>query len=68
MKKGGKILCIGLAAVFGTSAAGCGEKEPVKEEFIPEVVGIYEAEDATKNGNVQAVSPKLNGYSGTGYV
>lgn len=61
-------MCIGLAAVVGTSAAGCGEKEPVKEEFIPEVVGVYEAEDAVKNGNVKAVSPKLNGYSGTGYV
>lgn len=61
-------MCIGLAAVFGTTAAGCGEKEPVREEFIPEVVGVYEAEDAVKNGNVQAVAPKLNGYSGTGYV
>lgn len=67
MKKSEKILCIGLAAVLGMSAAGCGEKETVKEEFKPEVIGVYEAEDAVMNGNVQALS-KLKGYSGTGYV
>ncbi|MGN1148716.1 MAG: CBM35 domain-containing protein, partial [Lachnospiraceae bacterium] len=43
--------------------------ESSREPFIPETIGIYEAEDAQWNGNVKAVdSPAKEGYSGTGYV
>lgn len=66
MKKSGKILCIGLAAVLGAGAAGCADQ--AAEDFIPETVGVYEAEEADSAGNVGAVSPSLTGYSGSGYV
>lgn len=37
------------------------------EEFVPEIAGIYEAEDAIFKGNVKDDSEKP-GYSGTGYA
>lgn len=67
MKKGDKILRMGLVFMLGTMAAGCGEKETVEKEFVPEVIGVYQAEDAEKNGNVQMAST-VKGYSGNGYV
>ncbi len=78
MKKGGRILSIGLAAVLGMMSAGCmAEKSSVqpgndrgeKSDYIPETVGIYEAEDAAWNGNVKVPAGLTKKeYSGTGYV
>ncbi len=39
----------------------------VKSEFVPEIVGTYEAEDGTFQGNVKSGSSR-SGYSGTGYA
>ena len=36
-------------------------------EFVPEIAGVYEAEDAEFTGNVKADKEKP-GYSGTGYA
>ncbi|MCH5274602.1 MAG: beta-mannosidase [Lachnospiraceae bacterium] len=71
MKKEKEILSIGLAAMLGVCAAGCAisKTDTPKEPFVPETVGVYEAEDASFTGNVAAVTDlKLAGYSGTGYV
>lgn len=68
MKKGRQILCIGLAAMLGSGAVGCGGGKAVKSEYIPETVGIYEAEDALFTGNVGKASAVLAGFSGSGYV
>ncbi len=71
MKNAKKILSIELAAMLGVCAAGCAMsgKEEAKEPFVPEIVGTYEAEDASFSGKVAAAaSPSLEGYSGTGYV
>ena len=73
MKKGRKAIGIGISTVLGFSLLACGqtavEESPQTAEYIPEVVGIYEAEEAAGTGNVKAaVSPVKNGYSGSGYV
>lgn len=57
---------------------GCGQQssaEPdvpetetqTKEAYVPEIVGTYEAEDATFQGNVKKESSR-DGYSGNGYA
>lgn len=38
-----------------------------KEVYVPEIVGTYEAEDATFKGNVKKESSR-DGYSGSGYA
>lgn len=44
------------------------ETTPVETtEFVPEIAGVYEAEDAEFTGNVKADKEKP-GYSGTGYA
>lgn len=63
--------------VLAGSLSGCGsnnaqetatepDTQPV-DNFIPEVVGVYEAEDADLKGNAKSAS-NSEGYSGTGYV
>ena len=49
-----------------TSKTESGE-EQTEVVFEPEVVGVYEAEDANYSGNVRAESTR-SGYSGSGYV
>lgn len=80
MRKSKKALSIGLAAMLGLTAIGCGNdtvaenpgtepEEIEKEEYVPVLIGVYEAEDATHSGNVETVgSTEVSGYSGTGYV
>ena len=73
MKKGRKAISIGISTILGLSCIGCGQQAQGStlktEEYIPEVIDIYEAEEAAGTGNVKAaVSPAKNGYSGTGYV
>ena len=72
MKRGGRILSIGLAAAVGAAMAGCSAGkdtgQPSGADFVQTTVGIYEAEDAVFSGNVQAANPVKDGYSGTGYV
>lgn len=73
MKRGGKAISIGLSAVMGLTAAGCGQPgtDSTQESvpYVPEVIGIYEAEEAAGTGNVKAaVSLAKEGYSGNGYV
>lgn len=47
--------------------AGCGSQEKEPEEFVPEIVGTYEAEDAALSGNV-TVGDSISGFSGAGYA
>ena len=73
MKRGGRAISIGLSAVMGLTAAGCGQPgtDSTQESvpYVPEVIGIYEAEEAAGTGNVKAaVSLVKEGYSGNGYV
>ncbi len=75
MNKSKRILSFALAAMLGIVTAGCttgssGQpEEDNNHDFVPETVGIYEAEDALWSGNVRAaVSPVKEGYSGTGYI
>lgn len=73
MKKRNKALCIGMSVMLGISQIGCGNEDNsgtvTETEFIPEVIGIYEAEEAAGTGSVKAAASRaLNGYSGTGYV
>ena len=73
MKRGGRAISIGLSAVMGLTAAGCGQPgtDSTQEAvpYVPEVIGIYEAEEAAGTGNVKAaVSLAKEGYSGNGYV
>ena len=73
MKRGGRAISIGLSAVMGLTAAGCGQSgtDNAQESvpYVPEVIGIYEAEEAAGTGNVKAaVSLVKEGYSGNGYV
>ncbi len=66
--KHNKWMSFGLTAALGLSLVGCAseeKKEPA--EYVPEVIGMYEAERATLSGNVKSAS-KENGYSGSGYV
>lgn len=70
MKRNRRIASLGLAVILGASMTGCGQESgsrTPKEEFVPEIIGTYEAEDAVLNGNVKAASGK-QGYSGSGYV
>lgn len=77
MKKGKKTLGAIMAAVLGIMAAGCSADgnggqsgmENTESTYVPEVIGIYEAEDAAWSGNVAAASGLTKkGYSGTGYI
>lgn len=79
MKKMATIGILGLAAVW---LAGCGGAEsaaaptatmtPVPTAtptpFVPETIGIYEAEEAVLTGNVTAKASETGEYSGTGYI
>lgn len=67
-------LLAGTLSACGTadnnSAEGVSSQEETsfqREEFVPEVVGVYEAEDAAFSGNVKAASSKT-GFSGSGYA
>lgn len=77
MKRGSRILGIGLAAAMGAVTAGCSagkdtgqpKGEGSSADFVQTTIGIYEAEEAVFSGNVQiAANPVKEGYSGTGYV
>ena len=73
MRRGKKALNLGLAAALGIACAGCGESKLTGGsgggDFTQDVIGVYEAEEAVCNGNVEiADSLSVQGYSGTGYV
>ncbi len=74
MRKSKKALSVGLAALLGLVATGCGNGPDDgnvttdKADFVPVLVGEYEAEDATCSGNVEEASTGADGYSGSGYV
>lgn len=72
MKKRGSV--VGLAAMavaacnlVGCSAAADAGSRAVGEDFQPETVGTYEAEEAVLSGNVH-VETSTSGYSGAGYA
>lgn len=70
MKKVRGTAAILATVLAATSLTGCGADETIETEaqaFVPEIVGTYEAEDASFTGNVHAASAK-SGYSGTGYA
>ena len=72
MRKVERIVSLSLAAVMAFGLTACsGQKEEKPDEtkapFVPEVVGVYEAEDGSFTGNVKAESEQ-QGYSGTGYA
>lgn len=72
MRKAERIVSLSLAAVMAFGLTACsGQKEEKPDEtkapFVPEVVGVYEAEDGSCTGNVKAESEQ-QGYSGTGYA
>lgn len=62
---------LAVAAVTMCGLAGCGAadagNQTAGEEFQPETVGTYEAEEAVMTGNVR-VETGSTGYSGTGYA
>lgn len=75
-KKAMMAMLIGAAVLCNLN--GCGQQssaEPdvpetetqTKEAYVPEIVGTYEAEDATFQGNVKKESSR-DGYSGNGYA
>ncbi len=69
MKK--RNLILGMIGLLTLSLAGCGSKEQKKEkeDFVPEILSSYEAEDGSFSGGVGvAKNPSKTGYSGTGYV
>ena len=75
MNKSKRILSFALAAMLGIIATGCTTSSSGQladndnHDFVPETVGIYEAEDALLSGNVKATgSPIKEGFSGTGYI
>lgn len=71
MGKGKKILYLCMAVFIGLQLTGCGsqEKNEVEDAFVPEVIGVYEAEHAEFTGNVKATGKfAKSGYSGDGYV
>lgn len=62
------VAAMGLTACAGSGDDGrTDESETEQEAFVPEVIGIYEAEEAALNGNVHMESD-VQGYSGSGYA
>ncbi len=67
MKKWKKAMVCAMAlTTMGSVMTGCGGEDGEQEaEFVPTLVGTYEAEDAVFSGNVKAETGKT-GYSGEG--
>lgn len=55
------------AGSLETAAEEKSEAAAAKSEFVPEIVGSYEAEDGTFTGNVKKDTTR-SGFSGTGYA
>lgn len=79
MKRKKIMIAMLTGMALATSVSGCGtqgtdtrsgEDETdiqKKEAFVPELIGLYEAEEATFLGNVSAGDTR-SGYSGSGYA